>query len=396
LPLAATMVFSLFKKPEKMPVRPGVKPKTADHPATRSRLPETGSSQADTAASIDDDLESLDFTGIQLEEESDPLEAFIEQAAIAFANDHEDEAGAILIDALKAAAGDKSTAAERTWLMLFDLYQLTRDRDGFAKLELDYARAFEKQPPVWKDSPEEAAAAASGIPTIIFKGDLVAANSAALATAEQGVMTAPLCRLDLSRVKQADREGCKGLVKLLNQAQRTKHRIELAGVEGLAGLLETALAGDDKSESCIRALLACYQQLGRQDDFENLAVDLAVLFEISPPSWEPVNSPKPGKPAAAKPKPVGVVGDIYYLFGEIRGGKFDGLDAYLSDRETAVLDLSAVERIDFTSAGTLLSILSPHWQRGVPITVRHPHRLVAELLTVMGMAEMVEFDFVRK
>lgn len=394
------MVFSLFKKPEKMPVRPGVKPKTADEPATRSRLPEEPAADADPGASLDDDLESLDFTGIQLEEESDPIAAVVEQAAIAYANDCDDEAAAVLAEALKAAGRDRTPAIERLWLMAFDLYQLTRDRDAFAALELEYARVFEKQPPVWSECADAAAAAASGVPTLSFKGDLVGANAAAFRGLETGLKTAPAdVRLDLSRVKAADPAGCGELVRLLDVAQKTRHRTELVGADVLTKLLEPCVRGEQKHEACFRALLACYQQQGRQDDFENLAVDLAVEFEISPPSWESGMPAKAGRSAAPKsppPPPSGVVGEVFHLVGEIRGGKLDGLDSYLAGREQAVIDLSEAVRIDFSSAGILLNVLSPHWQRGMPITLRHPHRMVAELLGVMGLAEMATFDFARR
>lgn len=408
------MVFSLFKKaPEKMPTRPAAKPRAPAAPAATpaegavpagppSESPAAKQAPAPARPPVDDDLESLDFTGIQIEESLDPLDLAIEQAAIDFANEDDELAASVLSEQIQAA--DPSPKAERVWLMLFDLHRATGNRDGFAALELEYARRFEKQPPVWKDvagggdSPARAGGAA-----VLFRGDLVGSNAAGFAQLAQGLEANPKARFDFGKVKSVDVAGCEQLLAFLAGARKKKAPVELVGLESLVTLLAARIAEAATEQVYWRTQLECFQRQGRQEDFDNLAVDFAVAFEISPPSWDPLLAP--AKPAAAAAKTADATkaakaverpaGDAYIMSGEIRGGKFDGLDAYLAAHEQSVLDMAAVERMDFTSAGTLLNILTSHWQRGVAITLRHPNRLVGELLNVVGVGAMVSVVYAK-
>jgi anti-anti-sigma regulatory factor len=404
------MVFGIFKKPpEKMTARPAAKPKpmadapTTAAPAAEARAPSGNAPALDwtpsTAAAVpsaapaaaaqgfDDDLESLDFTGIQLQEETDPLQAVIEQVAISYANGGDDEAMELLTDAVRSP--DNSPQADRLWMMLFDLCQVTGNRAGFTEIELEYAQRFEKQPPVWKEPRVADAVAAAGGAATLFKGDLVAANSAGFDAALQVLEKGPKLRLDLAKVKAVDPDGCARLSAIAERAKKLKRECEWLGMDVVAALLQAKVAEQDRNQPYWRLLLEIYQRQAKQEDFENLAVDFAIAFEISPPSYE-----APPKVATkAEKAPVAVVkraDDAFYMEGEIAGGRVDGLDPWLKDREQAVIDMSGVARMDFVSAGQMLNVVTPHWQRGASIVIRQPNALVAELLAVVGMAEMAK------
>lgn len=419
------MVFSLFKKSdEKMPVRPAAKPRTpapSTVPAAGTGPmsgPASGFSQPplDEPSSLPptaeaDELADLDFTGIQIEEAGDPQDAAIEQAAIDFANGEDALAESVLQEALKGAA--KSDKTERLWLMLFDLYRVVGKREAFNGLELNYARLFEKQPPVWAEVAAEAETAARGSAATAFKGDLVAANSVGLAQLAEALAN-PGSRLDLSKVKAIDADACEVLLNCVAKARKKKVGFEFVGLDALAVQLEPKIAAQDPGQGLWRMLLECYQQQGRQDDFDNLAVDFAVRFEISPPSWEAAYVPAKAANAAGAAKAgarpaaavtaataatvaaAGVSGDAFALRGEIRSGRLDGLEAYLAEHEQAVVDMAAVTRMDFSSAGMLLNLVMPHWQRGVSVVLRHPNHLVGELLNVVGVGAMATIVFARQ
>lgn len=401
------MAFGLFgkKPPEKMQAKPAVKPRAPNEAPTRpplaafgapSRPPEAVPKPAPAPpppAELEDDLESLDFTGIQLAEETDPLQAAIEEAAIAYANEHEDEALAILTE--WARASDRSAEAERVWLMLFDLCQVTGNRSVFAELELEYAERFEKQPPTWKESATAAAVTAATGAATGFKGELRGDNDAGFAHALQTLEKSTTLRLDLAKVKEVDADGCQRLLDLLARARKIKRPIELLGLDTLARLLEPKIAAADDNQVVWCLYLEVLQRQAKQEQFDEIALTFAIKFEISPPAYEPpppvTKVPKP----TLKPPPART-DDAFYLEGQVVGGRIDGLDAWLSDRETAVIDMSGVLRIDFVSAGALLNIISPHWQRGMSMTLRHPNRLVAELLGVVGMGQMATIVFAKK
>ena len=337
----------------------------------------------------DDDLESLDFTGIQLAEEKDPVDAAVEEAAIAFANEDEEHAVIVLQESVKLFAGMQGT--EVLWLMLFDLYRLTGQRDAFAAIELDYAKRFEKQPPVWKDLAAQVDAAAARGATL-FKGDLLEANAVGFAALLQAIepsnLAAKLLIFDLSKIKSIDSGGAARLLDILQRAKRRKTSIELSGLDALIRLLVPLVKAGDAYQPYWQLLLECYQRQGKAEIFDDLAFEFAVTFEISPPSYEaPPPSNKKLQPLGkvlAKP-----VDDAFYLDGALRGGgKIDGLDVFLQGRESAVIDMSGVTRIDFPASGVLLTSIQPSCMTGVSVNIRHPNYLVAALLKVVGIADV--------
>jgi len=394
------MVFSLFKKPdEKMPTRPAAKPRAPEvvpvvsDKAAQAPAPAVPFAKGEVSlppAALDDDLESLDFTGIQIAESLDPIDQALEQAAIDFANEDDALAAGVLSEQIQSA--ERTPKAERAWLMLFDLYQITGNREGFTALEMQYARSFEKQPPVWKDGRPDAVTAVRGGSATPFRGDLLGSNAAGFSQLAQQFAATPKAKFDFAKIKAMDVAGCEQLLTFLAAVRKRKGQIELVGLESLVALLEAKIAEQTREQIFWRILLECYQRQGRQEDFDNLAVDFAVTFEISPPSWEPLAAPAtppaPVKPAVAK-VPDAAAGDAFVLRGDLRGGKLDGLDAFLGGSEQPVIDMAAVQRMDFTTAGAMLNVLTPHWQRGVSVTLRHPNRLVAELLHVVGVGALV-------
>lgn len=393
------MAFSFFKKnEEKMPPPKAARPTAAP----RSTVPTSpGSVPAGVAtpaaakapagplrpAAIDDDLESLDFTGIQLEEESDPIHATAEEAAIAFANENEAQAQATLREGIKSFAGMPGT--ETLWLMLFDLYRLTGQRDPFAAMELEYAKRFEKQPPVWRDALAQAAAGSAAGGAILFKGDLVGANGAGFDGVLQALGKADKLRVDVGKIKALDAGGAGLLLETLQRAKKLKKPVELMGIDVLIKQLEPLVKAGDRNQPLWQLLLECYQRQAKQEVFDELAFEFAVTFEISPPAYEapPAVTKKPlpaAKPATERPSD-----DAFYLSGEQRGGgRIEGLEDYLKAHKSVIIDMSAVSRLDFAAAGVLFTALQPACKSGVSVVIRHPNYLVAALLKIVGLADV--------
>ena len=70
----------------------------------------------------------------------------IYEAAILYAAAHYDAARETLKEHMKTEDGKSSI---RTWLMLFDLYQLTHNRQEFDSLSMLFTVKFERSPPIW-------------------------------------------------------------------------------------------------------------------------------------------------------------------------------------------------------------------------------------------------------
>lgn len=339
-----------------------------------------------TAVPDDDDLESLDFTGIQLEDEKDPVEATVEEAAIAFAKEDVARTEEILRDGIRSFSGVPE--AEILWLMLFDLYRLMGQHDPFTAIELEYAKRFEKQPPVWKDASAQSSVSGAAVAgAILFKGDVVGANEAGFDLLLQALQKPEKIRLDVGKVKGVDADGATRLLAAFQRAKKLKKPIDLLGVDSLIKLLEPPVKSGDRNESLWQLLLDCYQRQGKQEVFDELALEFAVTFEISPPSYEaPVVAKKPVSVAKAVPRPSD---DVFFLSGELRGsGRIDGFEDYLKGRERVVVDMSGVVRLDFAAAGVLISGLKPCSVTNCSVIIRHPNYLVAALLDVVGIVDV--------
>jgi len=405
------MIFSLFKKnreDNKVPEVRMVKV-PAQAPATPPAVegaPPPEAAPAPVAKEANDPM-SLDFTdlslgdlesgGIELDHEADPLEAVVEQAAVLYANGQEGVAQATLEDAVgRYRAGP---TAERLWMMLFDFYQLQGNKQAFESLELEFARIFERSPPAWSETKKAEVVSGGGIPTATFKGAMEGSNHAAFGILADALEKNPKQRLDLSKVQQLDDAGAERFLKILQQSAKRKQVLELAGVEALEKLLaEAAVTGTPAHPQCWLLQLELLQRAGLQEQFEERAVDYAVTFEMSPPSWDPSRIQE--KPAVVESCPVCTDGDgapeAYCLSGELKNARFADLKAFAEGRDPVVLDFTGVVRIDFVSAGALVNLLTPCKTAGKAVIIRNANRLVFELLAVVGVNAVARIEPARK
>src|SRR5258706_4197055 len=77
----------------------------------------------------------------------------IYEAAILYAADCYEAAQETLKDYMKTADGKNGI---RTWLMLFDFYQLTHDRKEVDALSMLFTVKFERSPPLWIEGGDNA------------------------------------------------------------------------------------------------------------------------------------------------------------------------------------------------------------------------------------------------
>lgn len=410
------MVFSFFKKqPEKMITRPAAVPRPsggsenarsdgkdlesklaekAQQPAPPPQAPAKEESAQPAPLSDFSDLAFSDSSlNFQLETDVDPVDAQAEEAAVLFANSQDAAAQAVLEGAVKIHFAGPG---ERLWLMLFDLYRLSGQQAAFETMGIEYARAFEKSPPAWGGKPAgiaaKAAVAAPG--SVLFKGELLGANAQAFGAVRQALEKNPRLRLDMSKVKQCDSDGCGHLLKALADARRNKREIDLLGRDALATLLKSGLeTGRAQDKECWLLLLELRQQQGQQEAFEETAIDYAVTFEESPPSWEAARIAAP-EPAPSMALAAGEAeGDAYPLSGEVKSSRFGDLQAFVQERDSLVIDCANLKRMDFISAGALLNSLTAVRRAGKQIVFRHPNYLVAELFRVVGLNAVVTVVF---
>ncbi len=122
--------------------------------------------------------------------------------------------------------------------------------------------------------------------------------------------------------------------------------------------------------------------------FEDRAIEFAVAFEVSPPSWEPPPDTAPTateEPAASAPDSA----DLLVWQGTLLGASDPQLGKFIVFREgrhTIPIDMSAVDRIDFVCAGAFSNaiIRAESQRKGVQIVGASP--IIRALLLLIGIS----------
>jgi anti-anti-sigma regulatory factor len=333
---------------------------------------------------------------IEVEEGSGhDIPAAIEEAAILFANGQVEEAHARAMKAL--AQEDLGAWKLQMWLMLFDLLQHLGRKQEFEEKALDFVVKFERSPPMWVDAPTAAARAnpamrTGGLAHVALTGALGAQSAAALEQLKKSAERQPKLRLDFAKLQSIEPVGCTLLRDTLRAFKSAKKDIYLTGEARILQLLrEAAKAGDRSVDAAVWLLLVdLYQMLGMQNEFEEAAVDYAVTYEVSPPSWE-TPPPRPKALEVSQPIAVEAGDEAFHLVGEVAGPSdqlFTDITAYAGGHNPVTLELAAAKRIDFVNAGRLLNVLEKQQAEGKELVIRGAGEMIIALFAVMGITKI--------
>jgi len=374
--IESAMTFDIFNEPE-----PAWGSQRAARPARAKTAAHTGpDTQAldDLPTTIllrDDDLPQLAVAA-----ETAPV---VEEIAILYANGQGAVAEQLLTASVAEAGGDRTV-----WWMLFDLYQVSGQRERFDNLSIDYASTFETSPPPW-NAPAEPAAASSGwaglTPTEAFAGVLDTHIDAQLERLRQAAAASPVLRLEFSRVTAVEPAGCALLLDTLRKLQAQQRELILVGADALAALIRDGIAVGrrDDTEAPWLLLLELLQLLNREKEFEETGMDYCVTFEVSPPSFT-----APHKVATATAQKVSASPDRFMLPPLLEGqlGPLLGqIQHYADQYQTLVFDCSRLTRIDYACANQLHASLA---QLDKKIEFRDVNHLVTALLRLLGFADI--------
>ncbi len=409
--LTDNVAFSLFgKKPPPEPAKPAARKQAPAAPGV-SR-PVAPKPSPDPPRAEQAELESLDFTApgaievheddsehhshFEIRESSATLHPVVEEAAILFANG-QDEAALATLEAA-AGAGGLGSAADQVWAMLFDLYQLMGNREVFDKRALEYSMKYEKSPPTWVEPSRQTlgpALTTGGTAFVAFVGMLGESADKTVKQLEKIVAGNPVARVEFGKLQNVDSLGAEMLLKAMRAARKAKCELVMSGAEKLAELLKGKLeVGKREDETLWMLLLELYQHMAQQDPFEEWAVNYAITFEVSPPSWE--NRPPPKKPAAiGVPEGTAADPDVFPLAGEMYSAGSDAfrqLVDFATDREQVLIDCSALRRMDFVSAGLFLNTLTNLQITGSSVTIRNPNQLIFALFGVLGINQVAHVE----
>jgi hypothetical protein len=350
----------------------------------------------------------------------------LEEASIRFANGDDAGAEAGLMEVL--GPGGPRIDHDETWLTLFDLYRATGQQDRFESAAIEFAGRFGRSAPQWISLPEAVgkmgAAAAPSAPGG-FSADWTCPS--AFGTQTLAALTAALARfpqpwrLSWAKLSSIEEGAIEGLARLFTQWATQPVQLRFVGADNLEKVLRTATPSGDKgvSPAWWKLRMEVLRVMHRPDEFELVALDYCVTYEVSPPSWDSARCDY--KPLQADGSAVAgntIIGEAFRdsmtsnlgygdtqaagmssqmaqvatveLAGQILGDAkeaIDMLDGKLSGADLMVISCARLIRIDFTAAGTLLNWVSARQIEGRQVQFVDVHRLVAAFFNVIGIGE---------
>ena len=356
----------------------------------------------------------------------------VEEVAIRFANG--DAAGAeVSLLELLGEGGSHSDDLE-TWLTLFDLYRAAGEPDKFDGAAIAFVGRFGRSAPQWA----LAAGASSGaMPMTPLAGAAPVPRSeslpahwsapSVLGTQSIAALNASMTRqaqpwrIDWRRVKSIDPQALPLLLDVLQRWARTSVRLRFLDAEQLLNVLAQQTPPEQRATDpqWWTARMALLRVLDEPDEFELVALNYCVTYEMSPPAWEdprceyaPMSEsghtlPPPDDEDAASVASaygdhplsgamgLGAAGaaglDIAQLplEGEILGDAAHALQPLGVTARTRGIEFNCrhLQRVDFGAAGDLLNWTVQQQGQGRQVVFKHVNRLVAAFFGVIGISD---------
>lgn len=334
---------------------------------------------------------------IQLDEGVATDHPAIEEAAILYANGQDEAALATLEAAIDA--NNLGPTSDQAWAMLFDLYQLMEKREAFDQRAMDYSVKFEKSPPTWVETVRQSlgpALTTGGYAFVAFSGLLGEGSDKQIRQLEKVIAGNPVARVEFVKLQDVDVLGAAMLLKAMKAARKAKCELVMTGAEKFAELLKGKIeVGRRDGEDIWLLLLELYQQMGMQEPFEEWALNYAITFEVSPPSWENRPAPKTVVPPVQTGNQIPSEPNVFPLTGEMYSAGSDAfrqLIDFSTSHDQVVIDCSSLKRMDFVSAGMFLNTLTNLQITGKTVMIRRPNQLVLGLFGVLGINQVAQIE----
>jgi ABC-type transporter Mla MlaB component len=351
----------------------------------------------------------------------------LEEAVIRFAHGDDTSAEAILLQALASDSAapegsEHDAVAERDnsrWYALFDLYRATGDAAKFAATRMRYAQRMKRMGPDW------------------VALDELARNVKAVAASDYAELAAESASADWVSPPRLARDGLMDLTRALSKAGSvwtldwrgltgieadaanplralfvhwadSPVQLRFIGTAQLLAVLAEAAPNNERSREDVwwQLHLAALRMLHQPDDFELVALNYCITYEVSPPAWQ---DPKGEFTSVAAPPP-GRHGSVWSLLsvngesenfpspdsgfaalaGDLRGeslSSWQRLDIDLRGTAAPVISCAALLRMDLAAAGTLLSWVRARDANGERVQFVDAHRLIAALFNLVGIAD---------
>ena len=361
----------------------------------------------------------------------------IEDAAILFANGDFEGASHFLLGLMRSS--EVHVEQEQIWMTLFDLYRVTGDRTRYDGTGIDFAARFGRSAPQWGAAREVELQQLAPEIQVMSAGQVQQwASPTTLGPVALSQLKAVLSNaaapwlLNWAQLTRVEDAVIPEMVSLFEAWCKSKLQLRFAGVRQLDELLRdaTATGNAEVRQEWWLWRLNFLRLARREEDFEKVALDYCITYEMSPPAWEPplcdfhsesdsdeaVDGTKPlvmgedllstlaGKFSMTQPGslefPSGFAGREA-IGGSTRFGLVELSAEMLGDASAAiakmdraragfnklVVDCQYLVRVDFLAAGDLLNWASARATEGCKVEFKNLNRLVATFFSVIGIDE---------
>lgn len=352
----------------------------------------------------------------------------LEEAAILFAHGDIDAARARLLEQLLQVLGSEpvnDAKAAVLWHAALDLCRALGDEEAFEPLAIDYAEHFGRSAPLWSSMPERLGLPAlkGGAPKDVKKrqfqwscpSTLTAGAVAALQAAqEEAPQPWSMSWLRLTSIEPA---ALQPLAQLLEEWASSQGQFLWSDAGKLLQLLaqQTPVGERAQSEQWWSLRMSVLRLLHRMDEYEQVALDYCITYEVSPPAWvEPdclcvaqeegaadvsilqeaslhsAHAPTRGS-VAAPALPHARQGLAGVLEGDLQPW-LEPLTAQAKPGQVLEVACDSLIRLDFVAAGGVLNWAADMQSQGHVVRFTNLHQLVAVFFCVIGIHEHAQIQ----
>lgn len=325
--------------------------------------------------------------GIEVEEAGGDLAPEMEEAAVLYANGKMGEAASQLNRFL---LDHQDNHDPLPWFMLFDLYEASNQPGPFDDAAVEFAIKFERSPPTWAPR-GQLRASTQPAPLITFGEKFGNIDRVKLQRFLQDGQQASFVRIDVSKASAPqDEESARALHEAFQAIVDLGKPVEPIGAPGFAVRLSAAHQGGRLTESGWLVWLSTLRLLGKEAEFEDTAVEYAITFEVSPPSYHPP-LPLPERGAdTSTGSACSKSEQVFNLIGVIGPGcetQLAELARFAENRKWVQINLAQVSRIDFAAVGLLLETVINLAQGQRKIEFVEGNEMVNTLLKIVGASQ---------
>ena len=347
----------------------------------------------------------------------------LDEAVIAFASADFNTCERVLVN-MTGPSGTRRRHND-TWLTLFDFYRATGQHVKFELLTTDYVTLFQRSAPQWFSLPKLVSDATTQSPDNDAGTTELAWICPPMLDADAVVQLNSQCLqlplpwvLDWSPLQRISPDAAMRLSRLMQGWSQQALEMRWPGSDQLFHVLESTapVGGRDADPVFWMLRLEALRLVNRPDQFDEVAIDYCVTYEVSPPSWEPSKASARGTETAqlTQSAPMSLLSEAVttvhgpedegkgglsmtslelsgQLSGDI-GEMLAMLDRRIGLARAVRISCALLIRVDFIAAGDLLNWVISKRSEGRETRFTDVHRLVALMFGAMGIVEHTQVE----